>query len=109
MSMPVNRTPTLGTSIVPLRIVADAADVRVLRLAADREIEREPARRVVQLRRSASTRARSTLSAWIRPRSESLIGVAVNNVSAIGYSRLASRMDRPPRTSVASTAARFVA
>ena len=84
MSMPVNRTPTLGTSIVPLRIVATPptcgcfGSPLIARSSASRPVA------LCSLGESASTRARSTLSAWIRPRSESLVGVAVNSVSAIG-------------------------
>ena len=51
MSMLAKRRPTPGISIVPFADRREAADVRTLRLTAHRQIEREPARGVLQLGR----------------------------------------------------------
>ena len=60
--------PTCGCAGVPLTARSSASQPAVLRSFAD----------------IGSTSARSTLSAWIRPRSDSPVGFAEKSVSAIG-------------------------
>ena len=82
--MLAKRRPKFGISIVPLRIVAIPPTCGRFGspLTARSSASRPEA--FFSLGESASTSARSTLSAWMRPRSESPVGLAVNSVTETG-------------------------